>query len=116
MKKELYWVCEDMAQTKEGRAMLDDHLDGLRLAIRSFKIKIPASMTVLSDEELRNIKSPVLYLVGENEKMHSVEEAVKRLNSISPLIKTEVVPNTGHCLMFCCPDLVNAKILDFLKN
>jgi len=116
MKKELYWSCEDMAQTEEGRVMLDDHLDGLRLAIRSFKIKIPASMTVLSDEELTSIESPVLYLVGENEKMHSVEEAVERLNSISPLIKTEVVPNTGHCLMFCCPELVNAKILDFLAN
>ncbi len=116
MKKELYWSCEDMAQTEEGRAILDDHLDGLRLAIRSFKIKIPASMTVLSDDELRSIKSPVLYLAGENEKMHSVGEAVKRLNSIAPIIETEVVPNTGHCLMFCCPDLVNDKILDFLDH
>jgi len=73
-------------------------------------------MTVLSDDELNSIEAPVLYLAGENEKMHSVKDAVKRLNSISPNIKTEVVPNTGHCLMFCCPDLVNDIILDFLEN
>lgn len=116
MKKELYWSCEDMVQTEEGRVIADDHLEGLRLAIRCFKTKIPAAMTVLSDDEMKNIKVPVLYLAGENEKMYSVKNAVKRLNSISPMIKTEVIPNTGHCLMFTYPELVNEKILDFLNN
>lgn len=116
MKKELYWSCEDMVQTEEGRAIADDHLDGLRLAIRSFKIKIPASMTVLTDEELKGITVPVLYIAGENEKMYSVSEAVKRLDSISPIVETIVVPNTGHCLMFTHPELVNDKILEFLRQ
>ena len=116
MKKELYWSCEDMVQTEEGRAIADDHLDGLRLAIRSFKIKIPASMTVLTDDELHSITVPVLYLAGKNEKMHSVKDAVRRLDSIAPLISTEVIPNTGHCLMFSSPEVVNDKILEFLKQ
>lgn len=116
MKKELYWSCDDMVQTPEGRTIADDHLNGLWLAIRSFKTKIPAPMTVLSDVELKSIEAPVLYLAGENEKMYSVHEAVGRLNRISPNIKTEVVPNTGHCLMFTHPELVNKKILDFLKD
>ncbi len=115
MKKELYWSCEDMVQTEEGRAIADDHLDGLRLAIRSFKIKIPASMTVLSDDELKSISVPVLYLAGENEKMYSVPDAVNRLDSIAPMIESEVVPNAGHCLMFSNPDLVSDRILDFLE-
>ena len=116
MKKELYWTCEDMVQTEEGRAFAEDHLDGLRLAIRSFKIKIPASMTVLSDDELRGIDVPVLYIAGENEKMYSVNDAVARLNSLAPGIVTEVIPNTGHCLMFTRPELVSERILDFLNN
>lgn len=116
MKKELYWTCEDMVQTAEGRAIADDHLEGLRLAIRSFKTKIPPSMTVLSDEELKSIKIPILYLAGENEKMYSVEGAVERLHAISPGIKTEIIPNTGHCLMFAFPDIVNKKIDAFLYN
>ena len=116
MKKELYWSCEDMVQSVEGRAIADDHLEGLRLAIRSFKTKIPPSMTVLSDDELNSIQVPVLYLAGENEKMHSVKDAVERLKTINPGIATEVIPNTGHCLMIAYPDLVNEKILDFLNN
>ena len=116
MKKELYWSCEDMVQSAEGRAIADDHLEGLRLAIRSFKTKIPPSMTVLSDDELNSIQVPVLYLAGENEKMHSVKDAVERLKTINPGIATEVIPNTGHCLMIAYPDLVNEKILDFLNN
>jgi len=116
MKREFYWVCEDMVQTEEGRAIADDLLDGIQLAIRSFKTKIPASMTVLSDDELKSIKVPFLYLVGENEKMHSVKDAVKRINNIAPGIKTDVVQNTGHCLLFTHPEIVNEKILDFLNN
>jgi len=115
MKKELYWSCEDLIQTAKGKAIAENHLDGLRLAIRSFKTKIPPAMTVLSDMELKSIEVPVLYLVGENEKMHSVKDAVKRLNEISPQIKTEVIPNTGHCLMFLYPEIVNEKILEFLN-
>ncbi len=84
MKKVLYWSCNDMVQTEEGRAIADDHLDGIQLAIRCFKTKIPASMTVLTDDELKSIKTPVLYLVGENERMHSVKDAVKRLKRVSP--------------------------------
>lgn len=115
MKKELYWSCEDMVQTENGRAIADDHLDGLRLAIRSFKTKIPASMTVLSDAELKSIRVPVLYLAGENEKMYSAKDAVKRLDSISATFQTELIPNSGHCLMFSHPDLVADKILEFLS-
>ena len=115
MKKELYWACEDLVQTEKGRAIADEHLDGLRLAIRCFKIKIPAAMTVLTDDELKSIKVPVLYLAGENEKMYSVKKAVERLNRIAPCIKTEVVPNTGHDLMFMYPKIVNEKILEFLN-
>jgi pimeloyl-ACP methyl ester carboxylesterase len=116
MKKELYWSCEDMVQTKEGRLIADKHLDGLRIAIRCFKTKIPAAMTVLSDDELKSIEVPVLYLAGENEKMYSVKDAVKRLDSISLTIRTEVIPNSGHDLMFIFPELVNKNILDFLDH
>ena len=116
MKRELCWVCEDMVQTEEGRAIADDLLDGILLAIQSFKTKIPASMTVLSDDELKSIKVPFLYLVGENEKMHSVKDAVKRLSNIAPNIKTEVVQNADHCLLFTHPEIVNEKIIDFLNN
>ena len=48
--------------------------------------------------------------------MYSVKDAVNRLDSISPNIRTEVIPNTGHGLMFTHPELINKKVLDFLDN
>lgn len=115
MKKELYWSCEDLVQTNKGRAIAEDHLNYLMLAIRSFKTKIPAPMTVWTDDELRSIKVPVLYIAGENEKMMSVKSAVKRLNYLAPDIKTEVIPNSGHAVFFSHPELVSEIILGFLK-
>jgi len=116
MKKELYWSCEDLVQTEEGRAIAEEHLDYLMLAIRSFKTKMPAPMTVWTDDELRGINVPVLYIAGENEKMMSVEDAVERLHNLTPDIKTEVIPNSGHAVFFSHPDLVSEKILDFLEH
>ena len=116
MRKELYWSCNDLVQTKSGRVIAKEILEGNRLAIRCFKTKIPASMTVLTDEELRNIKIPVLYIAGENERMYSVEGAVERLKRVSPEIQTVVVPNAGHCLIFMNPEILNTHILDFLRG
>ena len=73
-------------------------------------------MTVLSDDELKGIQVPVLYLAGENEKMYSVKDAVNRLDSISPSFTSVIIPNTGHCLMFSNPGMVNDKILGFLNQ
>ena len=116
MKRELYWVCENLVQTEKGRAIADELLDANMLSLSCFKTKMPAVMTVLSDEELKSIIVPVLYIDGENNKMLSSKKAVERLNNIAPDIKTEVIPNSGHGLVFTHPELVSEKILDFLNN
>ncbi|MDX5584423.1 MAG: alpha/beta hydrolase [Aureibaculum sp.] len=116
MKKELYWVCENLVQTEKGRAIADELLDANMLSISCFKTKMPASMTVLSDEELRSIKVQLMYMDGVNNKMLSSKKAVERLKSIAPDITTEVIPNSGHGLVFTHPKIVSKKILDFLNN
>jgi len=116
MKRELYWVCENLVQTEKGRAIAEELLDANMLSISCFKTKMPAFLTVLSDEELKSIKVPVIYIDGENNKMLSSKDAVKRLNSLAPDIKTEVIPNSGHGLVFTHPEIVTGKILDFLNN
>ena len=116
MKKSLCWSCEDMVQTEEGRLIAKNMVVDHRLAIRCFKTKMPASMTVLSDDELRCIKTPVLFLAGENEVIYPAKEAVERLNRIAPGIETRIIPNTGHCMIFTHPEIVSEKILDFLEH
>ena len=113
-KRALFWTCEDMVQSKEGIRMAEDRLNAVNIAIRGFKPKIPISMTVLSDDELHHITVPVLYLVGENEKLYSVEDAVAHLHNIAPAIQTEVIPGTGHCMLFTYPGIVSESILVFL--
>jgi pimeloyl-ACP methyl ester carboxylesterase len=88
----------------------------LLLARRCFKRKRSVLPTVLEDEELRRIQVPTLFLVGENERVYSAQEAVQRLNSVAPHIKTEIIPNAGHDLTFVQTQMVNSKILEFLKE
>jgi pimeloyl-ACP methyl ester carboxylesterase len=88
----------------------------LWLARRCFKRRRPVMATVLEDDDLRSIKVPTLVLVGENERLYSAQEAVQRLNRVAPHIKTEIIPNAGHDLTFVQAEMVNSKILEFLKE
>ena len=74
------------------------------------------SPTVLTDEELNALKMPVLFMIGENEKICSAEEAVARLKKVAPHIKAEIIPGAGHDLPASQAELVNQKILDFLEK
>jgi pimeloyl-ACP methyl ester carboxylesterase len=71
--------------------------------------------TVLSDTELKSIKIPVLFVVGENEKIYSAQDAVQRIKNIAPNIKTEIIPKASHDLIFSQPELVNKTVINFLK-
>jgi len=59
---------------------------------------------------------PTLFLVGENEKIYSAKKAVQRLNEVAPQIETEVIPNAGHDLTIVQAEMVNRKVLEFLKT
>ena len=63
-----------------------------------------------------NINVPTLYLVGEHEKIYSAGKAIQRLHKMAPQIKTEVIPDAGHDLTFVQPEMVNKKILEFLRE
>lgn len=113
----LYWLLADLAQKDDaGRALLDEEADAVYLAIRSFKPRRLVNPTVLTDDELQGLTVPTLFLVGENEKLYSAERAVRRLNRVAPHIETQVVPDAGHDLTVVQTELVNEKILRFLRQ
>jgi len=95
---------------------VEEWVDDSYMAMRCFKSKRMVNPTVLTDTELQSIRVPVLYLVGENEKIYSAEKAVQRLNKVAPQIRVEVIPNAGHDLTFVQADMVNKKVLEFLKQ
>jgi pimeloyl-ACP methyl ester carboxylesterase len=113
----MYWQAKDLIQKDEaGRLIIEDAVDHSFLASRCFKPKRMVAPTVLTDQELRSINVPTLFLVGENEKIYSAQEAVQRLNRVAPRIRTEVIPDAGHDLAVVQAELVNSKVLEFLKQ
>ena len=116
-KSMLYWLFGDLAQKDHaGQMEIEKVADHMFMALRCFKPKRMVNVTVLEDEELQGIRVPTLYLVGENEKIYSAQKAVQRLNRVAPHIKAEIIPDAGHDLTIVQAEMVNRKVLEFLKQ
>lgn len=116
-KNMFYWLFEDAVKKDEAsRMQIEEMIDDMFMASRCYKTIPIVKPTVLEDKELQNIKVPMLYLVGENEKIYSAEKAIQRLNNVAPHIKKEVIPSAGHDLSFVQAEMVNRKVTDFLKQ
>lgn len=117
IKSFLYWLLEDFVnQDEASRNLVDAWVEEAYIATRSFKPKSMVNPYVLSNSELQQIRVPTLFLVGENEKIYSAQQAVTRLNTVAPAIETEIIPDAGHDLTWVQAELVNRKILDFLAE
>jgi len=116
-RKFVYWLAEDTLKSgKDGRSLLEEHIDETFLAVRSFKRKRMVNPTVLSDEALKNIEVPVLFMVGENEKIYSPSKVTERLNRVAPEFETRLIKKAGHDLAMAQPKIVNGCILEFLGS
>lgn len=112
----MYWVWKDLAEQGEsGRRLVEDRIDYYTLSLRSFKFKRPINPTVLSDGDLQRLTMPVLFLAGGNETVYDASAAAARLRRVNPGIRSEIIPGTGHDLMFTHTETVNRILLDFLK-
>lgn len=117
LKSFIYWLMEDFAQKDEAsRSILDEEVDAAFMRMRCYKLIRLIRPTVLEDKELLSINMPALYLVGENEKIYSAQKAIQRLHKVAPQIKAEVIPGAGHDLTIVQAEMVNAKVLAFLKQ
>jgi len=110
----LFWLFEDWA--RKDKAAVEGMVQIGFLSSRCFKTRRLPFMNVLSDNEWKSITIPTLFMVGENEKIYSARSAVKRLNTVAPQIKTEIIPNAGHDLISVQTELVNKKVLEFLTG
>ncbi len=116
IRKFMCWIMEDSANKDEAsRKMIEEEVENGFVAMRCFKAKRMVNPTVLDDKELQSIKVPSLFLVGENEKIYSAQNAVERLKAVASHIKIEVIPNAGHDVTILKTDMVNSKVLEFLR-
>ena len=110
----LWMFGNSVGASEENRIMFENAVDDMFLASRCFKPKHLVRPTVLKDSELRGIRAPTLFLVGEKEKIYSARRAVLRLGRVAPHINTGIIPNAGHGLTVEQADMVSGKILEFL--
>jgi pimeloyl-ACP methyl ester carboxylesterase len=110
------WMFPDLTHKEDdaSKIIMRDLVEDAFIGLRCFKLKMPVTPTVLSDEELGRIKMPALFLVGENERIYPAQKAIQRLNTIAPAIKTKLIPNAGHDVTIVQAEMVNEIVLEFL--
>jgi pimeloyl-ACP methyl ester carboxylesterase len=110
------WMCQDLVKREDDRSKrtLENWMSDALMAMECFSFRMPVTPTVLTDEELRSLMVPVLFLVGEHEVVYPADSAVHRLNTVAPRIVTEVIRNASHDLTISQTRIVNRRATSFL--
>ena len=108
------WIMADAAENEP--QFFEDAVEEMALSEKCFKFRMwpGGGPRKLTDEELVGIETPVLYVVGENERICDPEAAVSRVNAVAPQIETAVIAGAGHDALWVQPDAVRERVLQFL--
>jgi len=71
--------------------------------------------SVFPAEDLRQIKNPVLMLIGDQDRLNP-PRVVNQAKQMIPQLEAEIIPNAGHLLSMEQPAQVDARILSFLME
>lgn len=110
----LRWIFAAMVR-KDPR-WLDELLDELHRGMRSLAPRSLPMPPTWTDAEWRALRVPTLFLVGEHETIYDPGEAVRRLRQVAPQVIAEIIPGTGHDLSIAQAEIVNRKIIDFVRQ
>ena len=79
---------------------------------------VPALMfpAIYTDEELRQIELSTLLLIGAGEKIYNPKKAIARAQRLMPNLSAEIIPNVRHTLNMEQPEIINARILNFISS
>ncbi len=99
---------------------VDQHvLELVYLGLKHFRFPPdtrPIVPNVFSDDQLSALSMPMLLLIGENEVMYDAAEVMARARRLIPNFEGEVVPHCNHEMSFSQYPIVDARVVDFLKN
>jgi len=77
--------------------------------------KFLPSMKPFSNSELNALKIPVLVLIGDDD-IFNTERTIHLAEKHIPNVKGEIIPDSGHFITIDQAEIVNRKVLGFLKN
>ena len=74
------------------------------------------SLDVFSDDELRQINTPTLLLIADQEVIYNPESAVYRAIRLMPNIDIKIISDAGHGMSMDQTEIVNKCILNLLNK
>ena len=89
------------------------------LGLRHFRVPVETLrvMPVLfAEDRLRAMSVPTLLLIGDHEVICDPATALARARSLFPDVRGELVPQSSHDMCFSQRRIVDARVLDFLKQ
>lgn len=101
---------------EDTRRMFDHLTNQFYPGVRHFRLPPTVLPTPYTDEELRGLRTPTLLLVGQQEALYDPVAAVARAKRLIPNIRAELIPQAGHELALSKPEMVNRRVLEFLKE
>jgi pimeloyl-ACP methyl ester carboxylesterase len=77
----------------------------------------PVRAAMMSDEDLKNINAPTLYILGEQDGATSdASQTIARVQALMPHVETMLVPGAGHDVMAAEQAALTERILKFLQE
>jgi pimeloyl-ACP methyl ester carboxylesterase len=106
------WLFADLARENPRRFAVT--LESTLMTVRCLQPWHILPPRVLPDRELGRLAMPVLFVLGEHERIYSAGKAKKRLARVAPRIRFATVAGAGHDMTAVAADTVNRTIVDFL--
>jgi pimeloyl-ACP methyl ester carboxylesterase len=94
-------------------------LELMYLGLKHFRIPVETLRVMpvmFSEEQLRAMHVPTLLLIGDREVICHPELALDRARRLFSDIQAELVPHSSHEMSFSQQPLVDARVLEFLKD
>jgi pimeloyl-ACP methyl ester carboxylesterase len=100
----------------ETRRAGDNIVELMYLGLKHFRMPRSVMPTVFSDSDLRALHVPTLLLLGDREVIYDPATALARARRLLPDFQGDLVPACSHDMCFSQRQLVDARILDFLRE
>ncbi len=93
-----------------------DYIEQYRIALKNDSLnKFMLNMRPFSNKKLESLKMPVLVLIGDRD-LFNTRRAIQLTEKYIPKGQGEIISNSGHFLSIDQTEIVNQKMLDFLKS
>lgn len=107
------WLVQGMSV--KGYHSSNSEAEQIIAGVMNIRSRIPFR-PVLRDDEFKDLKMPVLLLIGDTETLYEPRAAAYRARKLIPHIEAEIIPDAGHMLITDQPEAALNHIMRFLRH